>query len=102
MRHSIKHGDILFWSKIGNAVNGVYINSSSFLEVNKTQVSSAYITGLAPSCSPYDKSFKYMIKSRAPRTEPWGTPMVTVSQLEDISHSKMCGNILTLCFLFSR
>ena len=38
-------------------------NSSSFLTVNKTVVSSAYITHLAPWCNPHGKSFKYIIKN---------------------------------------
>jgi len=65
-------------------------------------VSSAYITGLAPWFKPPGKSFKYIIKSRGPRIEPWGTPLVMVSQLEEFSCSRVCGDVLTFCFLFSR
>jgi hypothetical protein len=42
------------------------------------------MTGLAPCGNPYGKPFKYIIKSRGPRIEPWQTPLATVSQLEDL------------------
>ena len=80
----------------------LFFNSSLFLAANRTLVSSGYTTGLAPWCNPYGKTFKYIIKSRGPRIDPWGTPLITVSQLEDFSCSRMCGDVQTLCFLFSR
>jgi hypothetical protein len=47
------------------------------------------ITGVAPWCNPYGKSFKYIIKSRGPSIEPWGTQLITVSSWK-IFHALEC------------
>ena len=77
-------------------------NFPSFLEINKTLVTSAYIVGLSPRWSPYGRSFLYIIQSSGHRIDPWQTPLVIVSHLQDIPNSRLCEGIITCCFLFSR
>jgi hypothetical protein len=56
--------------------------SSKFLQEIKTLVSSANIMGFDKLFIVGGRSLMYIIKSKGPRIDPWGTPCFTVPQFE--------------------
>jgi hypothetical protein len=56
--------------------------SSKFLLEIKTLVSSVNIMGFDKLFIVGVRSFMYIIKSKGPRIDPWGTPCFTVPQFE--------------------
>jgi hypothetical protein len=60
----------------------IVLKSSKFLLEIKTLVSSANIMGCDKLFIVGGRSFMYIIKSKGPRIDPWGTPCFTVPQSE--------------------
>jgi hypothetical protein len=65
-----------------------------------TLVSSTYIMGYDNICIVEGRSFMYVMKSKGPKIDPWGTPCVAVPQLEMKFGVALDGFISTSCFLF--
>jgi hypothetical protein len=59
----------------------IVLKSSKFLLEIKTLVSSANIMGFDKLFIVRGRSFMYIIKSKGPRIDPWGTPCFTFPQL---------------------
>jgi hypothetical protein len=68
---------------------------------NKILVSSAKIIGVEVLFIMLGKSFMYIRKSRGPRTEPFGTPCITLAQFETLLLFSL-SYIAVLQYLLSR
>jgi hypothetical protein len=67
-----------------------------------TLVSSVNVVGSDQVLIVEGRSFMFIMKSKGPKIDPWGTPCVTVPHLEKTFGVALDGFISTFCFLFVR
>jgi hypothetical protein len=92
--------NILIWNHLFNHCTAEFISFSNNLIsefVIIRLVSSAYKTGLETSDITLGISLMYKVKSKGPSMDPWGTPTVTGSHLEQYLFESELTN--TLCYL---